>query len=343
MQVFSTYYHNMPICFVSNANDQSSVNKLLQNPKLEHFFKNDEDHTRVFISPVRINDLRHINLHFDEINKQLRIGDYYFGYFETFTAKRNRLKINKIPVIRTIYFSFDFLVHRVMPKLKLFSDIYFLFSKGRNRLLSKAETLGRLVANGFEIIRVENIDGLCYFKVQKVQENTVKRTSSDGLIFKMKRVGKNGKLFNIYKFRTMHPYSEYIQDYVMQQQGFSTSGKFDSDFRITPWGRWMRKYWIDEIPQIFNVLKGDMRLVGVRPVSEGYFNILPKDIRKNRVKFKPGCIPPYVSLNFKSSVEGVLDSERRYLEAKKTNPYTTDIKFLFYALVNIFLKGKRSS
>ena len=268
MQLFSTYYHNVPICFVSNVKEQLSVNKLLQNPKLEHFFT--DDGSRVFVSPSRVNDLRHINRHFDEINKQLETGDYYFGYFETFTAKRNRLLINKVPVIRTLYFSFDFLVHRVMPKLKVLSDIYFLFSKGRNRLLSKAETLGRLVANGFEITRVESIDGLCYFKVQKVEENTVQRTSSDGLIFKMKRVGKNGKLFNVYKFRTMHPYSEYIQDYVMQQQGFATSGKFDADFRITPWGRWMRKYWIDEIPQIFNVLKGDMRIVGVRPVSQSY-------------------------------------------------------------------------
>jgi lipopolysaccharide/colanic/teichoic acid biosynthesis glycosyltransferase len=313
----------------------------LQNPKLEQFFA--EDDSRVFISPGRVNDLRHINRHFDEVNKQLETGDYYFGYFETFTAKRNRMLINKVPVIRTVYFSFDFLIHRVMPKLKVFSDIYFLFSKGRNRLLSKAETLGRLVANGFEISRVESIDGLCYFKVQKVRENTVKRTSSDGLIFKMKRVGKNGKLFNVYKLRTMHPYSEYIQDYVMQQQGFAPSGKFDADFRITPWGRWMRKYWIDEIPQIFNVLKGDMRLVGVRPVSESYFKILPEDIRKSRIKFKPGCIPPYVSLNYKSSVEDVLSSERKYLEEKEAKPFLTDFKFLFYALINIFLKGKRSS
>ncbi len=342
MQLFSTYYHNVPICFVSNVSEEFSViSKLLQNPKLEHFFT--EDDARVFISPGRVNDLRHINRHFDDINQQLQTGDYYFGYFETFTAKRSRLWINKVPVIRTLYFFFDFIIHRMMPKLKILSDIYFLFSKGRNRLLSKAEILGRLVANGFEISRVESIDGLCYFKVKKVDENTVKRTSSDGLIFKMKRVGKDGKLFNVYKFRTMHPYSEYIQDYVMKEQGFATNGKFDADFRITPWGRWMRKYWIDEIPQIFNVLKGDMRLVGVRPVSQSYFNILPEDIRKSRVRFKPGCVPPYISLNFKSSVEEVLDSERKYLEEKQSKPYTTDVKFLFYAFVNIFFKGKRSS
>ena len=65
----------------------------------------------------------------------------------------------------------------------------------------------------------------------------------------------------------------------------------------TSWGKFLRKYWIDEFPQLFNVIKGDMKLVGLRPVSETYFNELNEEFRKLRLTLKPGCIPPYVALN----------------------------------------------
>jgi hypothetical protein len=83
--------------------------------------------------------------------------------------------------------------------------------------------------------------------------------------------------------------------------------------------------------------------VGTRPTSESYFNILPEDFKILKVKFKPGCIPPYLSLNFKSSFEEVVKAERQYLEEKIKNPYTTDTKYFFYALINILVKGKRSA
>lgn len=341
MQLFTTYYENIPISFNSNKEEQLSVNKLLQNPKLNIFFC--DESTKIFINTKRINQIRFINQHFEYINKTILLGESYFGHFETFTAKKNRLWINKIPLLRTIYFFFDFIFNRVFPKIKYINNIYFLFTKGKNRLLSKAEVLGRLIANGFEIELFRNIDGICYFRVKKVSEITQKASSSYGLIFKMKRIGKNGKLFDVYKFRTMHPFSEYLQDYIVKKHGLNEKGKISRDFRLTPWGKWMRKYWIDEIPQLLNLLRGQMKLVGVRPVSQSYFNSLPEDLQLLRTKFKPGCIPPYVALNYPSSFDEVVKAERIYLEMKIKQPYLTDLKFFFYALINIFLKGKRSS
>jgi len=102
---------------------------------------------------------------------------------------------------------------------------------------------------------------------------------SYGPIYRMPRIGKNGKIIKVFKFRTMHPYAEYLQDYVLGINGYATSGKPANDFRLTPWGKVMRKYWLDELPQLLNVLLGQLKIVGVRPVSQRYFDDIPKDLQ----------------------------------------------------------------
>jgi lipopolysaccharide/colanic/teichoic acid biosynthesis glycosyltransferase len=92
-----------------------------------------------------------------------------------------------------------------------------------------------------------------------------------------------------------------------------------------------------------NLLKGDLKLVGVRPISQRYFNDIPKDLQDLRSKFKPGCVPPYVALNRNGDVQSVLIAEREYLKEKVNSPFTTDTKFFFKAIFNILVKGKRSA
>ena len=141
----------------------------------------------------------------------------------------------------------------------------------------------------------------------------------------------------------MHPYSEYLQDYVLKVNGYAQTGKPADDFRIPSWGKFMRRYWLDEIPQLYNVLKGDLKLVGIRPVSERYFKDIPKEMQRLRLTQKPGCVPPYVSLNRNGNVMSVLQAEKEYLEEKIRNPYSTDIKYFFKAVFNIVFKHKRSA
>lgn len=88
--------------------------------------------------------------------------------------------------------------------------------------------------------------------------------SSPGPIFFCQwRVGERGKLFRIFKFRTMVVDAEKVHHQVMiNQNGLH---KCKDDFRMTPLGRWMRKYSLDELPQLLNVLRGEMSLVGPRP------------------------------------------------------------------------------
>ena len=290
-----------------------------------------------FVNLKKSNDIRRLNKFFEHVNDQLPIGGYFIGCAETFGQRRKRI-LTKFPIfINHIYFMFDFIFKRIFPKLKLTQKFYFFVTHGEGRVLSKAETLGRLVCCGFEIIDFSEINNLHYFVVKKIKSPVYDMNPSYGPIFTMQRVGKGGKKIGVYKFRTMHPYSEYLQKYILDINGYTDIGKPNHDFRITGWGRFFRKHWLDEIPQLLNLLKGEMSLVGVRPVSECFLNEYPADLKKLRLKYKPGCIPPYVALKMQS-VEEYLESERIYLTLKEVHPLLTDIRFFFKAIYNILTR-----
>jgi lipopolysaccharide/colanic/teichoic acid biosynthesis glycosyltransferase len=290
-----------------------------------------------------MNNERFINKRLEQLNSTLKLGDLLIGRFETYTSKRRRFARYRVPVLRLLFMAFDFVFHRVMPKINGTKQLYFSITKGKNRLLSKAEMLGRIVSCGYEIIGNEKIEGTDYFIIKKIKEPTLDMKPSYGPIFSMNRLGYGGKIIKVYKFRTMHPYSEYLHDYVLKKYGYAQSGKPANDFRLTPWGKLFRKYWIDELPQLFNILKGEMKLVGVRPVSQRYFQDIPEDLQKLRNTQKPGCIPPYVALNVSPDVESVQNAERIYLMEKIQRPYTTDLRYFFKALFSIIVRRKRSA
>ena len=85
------------------------------------------------------------------------------------------------------------------------------------------------------------------------------------ILFRQWRVGQRGKLFRVLKFRTMTLNAEQHHHQVMTGQVHTNLHKRDDDPRITPLGKWLRKYSLDELPQLFNVLLGEMSLVGPRP------------------------------------------------------------------------------
>lgn len=95
----------------------------------------------------------------------------------------------------------------------------------------------------------------------------VQMQSKGPLIFKQKRVGKNGKVFEIYKFRSMYLDAEERKKELMAQNELTSDlmFKMDNDPRIFPFGQKMRNWSLDELPQFINVLKGDMSLIGTRP------------------------------------------------------------------------------
>ncbi len=117
----------------------------------------------------------------------------------------------------------------------------------------------------------------------------IKLTSRGPVLYTTYRVGRGGKLFKMFKFRTMYVGSEHLHQKVAQErlkQG-KFMGKVENDPRITPIGRFLRKYSIDEVPQLINVLRGEMSLVGPRPClpyEMEYFD----DWHKRRFLVLPG-------------------------------------------------------
>jgi len=298
----------------------------------------EKNSVRSIVNVRQINDVRFINKYLIKVNETLPDAGIYIGCVETTSNIKEKLFDGRYGLLKTIVWVYFFFVHRVWPKVPKLRNIYFFLTKGKYRWLTNAEVLGRLVSCGFEIIEYKEINGKVYFVVMKTHEPDRNMQPSFAPIFGMPRIGKNGECIKVYKIRTMHPYSEYLQDYVIRLNGYNEVGKPANDFRLTSWGQIFRKYWLDEIPQIINVLKGNMAIVGMRPLSKTRFNELPEDVRQMRIKFKPGCIPPYVALNMPDK-DSNIEAERIYMSEKMVHPFMTDVKYFFMAIYNI-LTGK---
>lgn len=152
---------------------------------------------------------------------------------------------------------------------------------------------------------------------------------TDGLpiLFKQERVGQFGKPFNIYKFRTM----------VKNAESLGAKSTLKNDPRITPIGRILRKTSLDELPQVLNLIKGNMSVVGYRPgVLEDYVKI---DFDSGMFNVKPG-ITGYAQVNGRSSLS--LEDKRRWeLKYVEDISFCTDLKIVLKT-VSVVFKGVNS-
>lgn len=296
---------------------------------------------QTIVNLQEINHYRRINKFLEMVNDKLPEGGLFINTLEAYETRKERV-LKKFPKpLNYLYYFFDFIFHRVFPKLNGFKNLYFNITKGYDRVLTKAEVLGRLYSCGFEIIEEKIIDKRLYFVARKTKKPLYDMSPTYGPLISLKRVGKNGKLISVYKLRTMHPYSEYLQQYVFQKNNLKKGGKLNNDFRISNIGRLLRKYWIDELPMLLNFLKGDMKLIGGRPLSAHYFSLYTKELQEKRIQFKPGLIPPFYA-DMPDTLEEIIASEMKYLEAYEKNPILTDIHYLVKIIKNIVLRGKRS-
>ncbi|HHD2603684.1 TPA: sugar transferase [Clostridium perfringens] len=134
----------------------------------------------------------------------------------------------------------------------------------------------------------------------------IKLTSKGPIIFKQERVGKNKKIFYIYKFRTMTDCDDKASDRQVT---------VINDQRITRIGRILRKYKIDELPQLYNVLKGDMSFVGPRPEVKKYVKFYEEEYDEI-LKIKPG-ITDLASIEYideNTIISKYSDPEKIYIE-----------------------------
>ena len=294
------------------------------------------------INLKKVNDIRFINKFFETVNTILPNSGLYLGKVITYPNRRAAILKKYPPVINQLINFLDYIFSRVLPKVPISKKIYFFLTKGRGRVMSRAEMFGRLYSCGFEIIDYRSINHFLFFVVKKVKDPHYDNNPTYAPIISLNRIGKNGKLFKVYKLRTMHPFSEYLQEYVYNRNKLQEGGKLKNDFRISPEGRVLRKFWIDEIPMFINFFRGEMKLVGVRPLSEHYFSLYTKELQVLRIKSKPGLIPPFY-VDMPTTLEEIMLSEIKYLKAYQKRPYYTDFIYFFKSLFNILIKSKRSN
>lgn len=295
----------------------------------------------LMINLKAINDTRLINALFTSFNEKLKSEGIFIGCVETYQLRKARILKKYPPVLNYIYYFFDYVFKRVFPKIKVLEKIYFFITAGRNRAISETEALGRLSYCGFEILNSVVDKKLMYFAARKKTEAVKTKEKNYGIFLRLPRKGKGGKEIEVYKMRTMFPYAEYIQDYVYRQNQLQSGGKFQNDFRISLIGRFFRKYFLDEVPMLINLLKGDLKLVGVRPLSKQYFSLYDEELKRQRLRHKPGLIPPYY-VDLPGTLEEIQDSEKRYLTSHEKAPFKTDVRYLFLAMKNIVFKKARS-
>lgn len=140
-----------------------------------------------------------------------------------------------------------------------------------------------------------------------------------GIFYKQERVGKNGKIFKVLKFRTMRPDSF--------AKGALTVGSRDP--RITNIGYSLRKYKLDELPQLFNVLFGEMSFVGPRPEVKRYTDLY-NPFQKRVLSVRPG-ITDYASIKFRNEndlLSASADPEKLYIEEIMPEKLELNLKYI---------------
>lgn len=297
---------------------------------------------RSIINLKRVNDIRFLNKFFEAVNHKLPDNGTFYGVAETKDQRKKRILAKFPPVLNWLAYFFDYILKRIFPKFKPTRKIYFILTRGNNRVLSRAEILGRLYSCGFEITDDRMVNGLFVFSAKRIKEPAFDMHPTYGPFIRLRRIGKHGKLINVFKMRTMHPYAEYLQDYIHKNNNLAKGGKINNDFRVTTSGKIFRKFWLDELPMIANWLIRDTKLVGVRPLSEHYFNLYDKDLQELRIKTRPGLIPPFYA-DMPETLEEIQESERKYLEAFFKHPILTDWKYFWKAIFNIVFKKARSA
>lgn len=332
--------------FIDNAIDLSKISKDNTSIVVSEEILNVKtigDHSlSLFINLHQLNDIRRLNEYFLELYRKMKNGSYFVGKAKTIFAYRRYVLKNYSKFTAELMYAMHLIFFRIVPKLPFTRQIYFAITKGRNRSLSKSEVLGRLCFCGYEIISEEEVDYNVFFIARKVKTPSLDENPTFGPLVQLDRIGLNGQLIRVYKFRTMHPYSEFLQEYVYEKNNLKEGGKLENDFRVTGWGQFMRKTWLDELPMLYNWIRGEVKLFGIRPISNHYLSLYGEELKEMRKKVKPGLIPPFYA-DLPKTFSEICDSEERYLRACQKNPIRTQWVYFWKAFSNIVFKGVRSN
>lgn len=240
--------------------------------------------------------------------------------------------IPKLPWLDRLYFS---------PSFAWFDRLMLRSTRRRNRALPKAEAWGRLAFWGFEVVAESEGEGNRTILAQRVSPPVANRRPSYYAVVALEKVGLDGKLIRLHKVRSMYPFSEFLQRRLYQSHGLTATGKFKDDFRLTEYGKLIRRHWIDELPGLFDWLRGEIKLVGMRATSPQFLSTYPQEVYDLYIQIKPGLVPPI----FDEKTNGFADIvriEMEYLRRYHEAPVRTDIAYFWYTFRDIIFRKVRS-
>lgn len=331
------------INYLHNQIDVYSSNTLILSSSTLFNFQNIQPFRYdTIVNLMPLNQIRGVNKMFGIINDRLPDDGLLVVCFEPQSVRKRRFFTQHNKLWGGILYAIDFLINRCLPKIIMTQRFYFDITGGRNRVFSKTEILGRLAYCGFSIKHEQKLGEINIVVAQRAYRPKTILKRKYGIFVKLNRIGKNGKTIEVYKLRTMHPYAEFLQDYIYETHHLQKGGKFSHDFRISSWGRFARKFWLDEFPMFINLLKGEMKLVGVRPISKQYYDLYSEELQQLRTQFKPGLLPPFYA-DMPTTLEEIQESELKYLYACKDNgTFFTDWKYFWKIVGNIVFRRARS-
>ena len=307
----------------------------------------------LLVGRTRINDVRRLNQFLLFCSERITMGGYFVVRYMPIENATKDLKRRYTGLLYWTIYTLHLTWHGVFPKLPWLATLYFsspmawldtlYFSsnKRRNRVLSKAEVWGRLSYCGMQVIAESKGDGDIFLIAQRVGCAVQNKRPSYYPIVALEKVGLDGEIIRMHKIRTMYPFSEFLQRRLFQDHGLTSTGKFANDFRLTAYGRFLRKYWLDELPQIFDWLRGDIKLVGIRATSRHFLSLYPREFIDLYVQIKPGLIPPIFD-DSTNGFEQIIDVERAYLDRYWDQPFRTDVQYLIQTFTDIVFRGIRS-
>jgi len=171
----------------------------------------------------------------------------------------------------------------------------------------------------------------------------IKLTDGGSIFFKHERIGFRGRKFKVLKFRSMYPdadkrLKEILEKDPKAKEEWEKTFKLKNDPRVTPIGKFLRKTSLDELPQFFNVLKGDMSIVGPRPVVEEELKKYYREKAEIYKSVKPG-ITGYWQVEGRSDVEDYEERVRMDEWYVKNQSFWLDIKIILKT-IKVMLTGK---
>ncbi|WP_052273351.1 sugar transferase [Flavihumibacter solisilvae] len=322
---------------IATAENSSVAYKRETFPRLEK--TQESEHHNVMFPLNRKYDVDALLLY---MNRKLETGSTFSGIFYSSEYYAKKIRTGEAGFTGQVRWMRELLLHRVVPKLSpAMRDLYIKHTAGQEKHFTRPEVLGRLYKYGFTISNFQEKDHVCYFTARKIKSPDLTAPNM-WPIFAMKRIGHEGKMITVFKFRTMHAFSEHLQEYVYQRNGLANGDKFNNDFRISRWGKLLRKYWIDELPMVVNLLRGDMKLVGPRPLTRHKFNLYSPELQIERIKYKPGLLPPFYA-DLPDTLQGLMDSEKKYLDAYRKKGVLADIHYMGRIVGNILFRRARSN